>query len=416
MLTDKAVKAAKPALGKTYRKLFDQHGLYLFVKCIGDVKATRSWRYDYRLAGRRETFVIGPYPAVSLAQARADHLEARKLVAAGRSPVVAKRERKTQAALGAANTVKALGDAWYTELAPHKSDSWREGTSGWLKRYVYPKLGTRALSEVTPADVLEVVREIASKHPKTAEGVRLTVARIFTFATRNLRAKSNPAREIAGAIVVPPPKHHKPIPAKEIPAFIEKLDGYPGRLSTKLAAKLLLLTMVRKRELIEATWDEVDFENALWIIRPERMKRRTGHTVPLAPQALNAFRELKVLSCGSEYVFPNLGSLRKPMSASTLNGVFDRLGLDVSPHGLRATASTALNESGLFRADVIERQLSHIERNRIRAAYNQSEYLEDRRAMLEWWGNFIDSPSNLVPFRRQGSSVLGDTCAPQIKR
>ena len=224
---------------------------------------------------------------------------------------------------------------------------------------------------------------------------------MFSFAIRNLRDQANPAREIQGVVLVPPAINHKPIPAKDIPAFIDKLDGYAGRIQTKLAAKLLLLTMVRKRELIEAPWDEIDLDNAVWTIPPERMKRRHAHVVPLSKQALEAFKELQPMSCGSQYVFPNFGNQRKPMSTSTLNAMFDRLKLDVSPHSLRATASTVLNESAKFRPDVIERQLSHIERNRIRAAYNAAEYLDERREMMAWWSDFIDRPANVVQIKKR---------------
>src|SRR6185312_1839533 len=300
MLTDKAIKAAKPQPGMRYRKLADQGGLYLWLTTDG----TRSWRYDYRLAGVRKTFTIGLYPDVSLAEAREHHSDARKLVAQGQCPVLIKRRKRQAAILGAVNTVRALGDAWYAELAPHKSESWREGTRGWLDRYIYPELGDLPAADVQAPDVLALIKRVAAKYPKTAEGLRQTLARIFAFAIRNLRAKSNPARELQGVMMVPPAKHHRPIAAKDIPAFIEKLDGYPGRLQTKLAAKLLLLTMVRKRELIQATWDEVDFDNALWTIPPERMKRRYGHVVPLSRQALDAFRELKPIAFNSKCVFP----------------------------------------------------------------------------------------------------------------
>jgi len=395
MLTDKAVKAAKPAPGNRYRKLADQGGLYLF--CTND--GTRSWRYDYRLAGKRKTFTIGLYPETSLAEAREHHSDARKLVGAGQCPVLIKRRKRQAAILGAENTVRAIAEAWYAELAPHKSESWRVGHRTRLDKYIYPAMGNLPITDIEAADVLALVKGI--KFPKTAEYTRQILARVFSFAIRNLRTKSNPAREIQGVVMVPGAVHHKPIAAKDIPAFIDKIDGYGGRPHTKLAAKLLLLTMVRKRELIEAIWDELDLDNALWTIPAERMKRRFGHVVPLSKQALEAFQELQPMACGSRYVFPNFGNPRKPMSPATLNVMFDQLKLDVSPHSLRATASTVLNESNQFRADVIERQLSHIERNRIRASYNQAEYLDERRAMLQWWADFIDRPANVVALKKR---------------
>jgi integrase len=393
MLTDKAVKAAKPAPGNRYRKLADQGGLYLFCTVDG----TRSWRYDYRLAGKRKTFTIGLYPETSLAQAREHHSTARKQVGVGQCPVLIKRRQRQAAILGAENTVRAIAEAWYAELAPHKSESWRLGTRGRLERHIYPHMGNLPITDIEAADVLALVKGI--QFPKTAEYSRQILARVFSFAIRNLRTKTNPAREVQGAVMVPQPTHYKPIAAKDITAFIEKIDGYAGRVQTKIAAKLLLLTMVRKLELIEATWDEIDLDNALWTIPAGRMKRRHGHMVPLSKQAREAFEELKPMACGSNYVFPNFGDPRKPMSPTTLNCMFDRLKLDVPPHSLRATASTVLNESGLFRPDVIERQLSHIERNRIRASYNQAEYLDERREMLGWWADFIDRPPNVVAIR-----------------
>jgi integrase len=395
MLTDKAVKAAKPKPGNTYRKLADQGGLYLFCNSDG----TRSWRYDYRLAGKRKTFTIGLYPDTSLAEAREHHSDARKLVGAGQCPVLIKRRKRQAAVLGAVNTVKVIAEAWYAELAPHKSESWRTGVRGRLDKYIYPAVGNLPITDVEAADVLALVKGI--KFPKTAEFVRQILARVFSFAIRNLRAKTNPAREIQGAVIVPQAIHHKPIAAKDIPDFIEKLDGYAGRIQTKFAAKLLLQTMVRKRELTEATWDEVDLDSGVWTIPAERMKRRNGHVVPLSRQALKVFKELTPLACGSRYVFPHFGNPRKPMSAATLNSAFERLGLTASPHSLRATASTILNEANLFRPDVIERQLSHIERNQIRASYNQAEYMDERRKMLQWWADFIDRPANVVQMKKR---------------
>jgi integrase len=397
MLTDKAVKAAKPKPGNRYRKLADQGGLYLFLTNDG----TRSWRYDFRLAGKRRTLALGLYPETSLAEAREHHGAARKQVAAGHSPNLIRRRQRQAAILEGENKFKGVAEAWFKEAAPGKSESWREGHRRRLDNYILPAFGHLPTAEVEAADILALVKGVAVKYPKTAEYLRQIITRVFSFAMVNLKAKANPARELRGVVTVPPAVNHKPIPSKELAAFVDKLDGYAGRVQTKLAAKLLLLTMVRKRELIEATWSEIDLDNALWTIPAARMKRRMGHVVPLSKQALEAFRELKPMACGSKYVFPNHGDLRKPMSPSTLNVMFERLKLDVSPHSLRATASTILNEANQFRSDVIERQMSHIERNRVRAAYNQAEYLDERQDMMQWWADFIDRPANVVSLKRR---------------
>ncbi len=254
-------------------------------------------------------------------------------------------------------------------------------------------MGNRRLSEITPADVLDVMRRIEARGAARSAGyVRLLVSQVFQHAIRNLRASYDPAQSLRGALVMPQVKHRAPLLVKDIHAFSEALDSYPGTLQTMLGIKLLLLTFVRKCELIESTWDELDFMRAEWRIPAERMKMRDPHIVPLSRQAARCFQDLKPAACGSRYVLPNYGSLDKPMGANTFNVAFERMGYGgrFTPHGLRVTASTILNEQG-FKPDVIERQLAHTERNRIRAAYNRAEYLDERRTMMQAWADYIDA-------------------------
>ena len=193
-----------------------------------------------------------------------------------------KRRKRQAAILGSDNTVKAIAEAWYAETVPGKSESWRLGHRRRLDKYIVPNLGHLPMASVEAADVLALVKGI--KFPKTAEYVRQILTRIFSFAIVNLKVKTNPARELRGVINVPAAVNHQPIPAKDIAAFIEKIDAYSGRLPTRLAAKLLLLTMLRKRELIEAKWDEFDLRNALWSIPGPRMKRRLATDHEFLPQ------------------------------------------------------------------------------------------------------------------------------------
>ena len=219
------------------------------------------------------------------------------------------------------------------------------------------------------------------------------IAQVFQYAIQNLLAKVNPAREVRGAIVIPPAKKRPPLSEKELPAFLVAIDGYPGRPETKIALRLLALTFTRKLELVEAEWSEIDLDAAEWRIPAERMKAAEQHIVPLAPQAVEAFKQLRPLSGQSEYVFPNLGDPDRPMSGSTINAAFDRIGYGegrFTLHGLRKTASTILNEQG-FRADVIERQLAHTERNKVRAAYNRATRLAERRKMMQAWANYLET-------------------------
>jgi len=400
MLTDIKARQARPK-EKPY-KLTDHGGLYLYIAPTG----AKSWRYDYRLHGRRETLTIGKYPETNLAEARVKHAESRRKVAQGESPAAtkrsAKRDEKFEAA--ATNTFCAVAEEWYHAKAPHRSESWREANRRWLDKEVHPIMGNRRLAEITPADVLDIMRRIEGRGAARSAGyVRLLVSQVFQHAIRNLRASYDPAQSLRGALTMPAVKHHASLLAKDIPAFIEALDAYTGTMQTKLGSKVLLLTFVRKQELVQATWDEVDFMRAEWRIPAERMKMRDPHIVPLSRQALEGFQDLKQVACGSRYVLPNYGSLDKPMGANTFNVAFERMGYGgrFTPHGLRATASTILNERG-FKADVIERQLAHTERNRIRAAYNRAEYLDERRAMMQSWADYIDalcSGGNVVAIR-----------------
>ena len=198
---------------------------------------------------------------------------------------------------------------------------------------------------------------------------------------------------------MPRKKNRAWLKAKELPAFLDAVDAYPGYLTTKLAVKLLMLTFVRKTELIEAKWSEFDLDRAMWIVPADRMKmpteektnRHNGHEVPLSRQALKALEELKPICSGSDYLFPSNNSLDKPMSRSTLNVMFERMGYAgiFTPHGIRATASTILNEKG-FRGDVIERQLAHVERSEVRRTYNHAAYLQERNEMMQAWADYID--------------------------
>jgi integrase len=402
MLTDTKVKQARRK-AKPY-KLADKDGLYLYVSPSG----AKSWRYDYRIGGLRETLTIGQYPDIPLAGeggAREQLEQARRLVAQGKSPARQKKAEKASERFAAANSVKALGEAWYAGLEPLRSKSWRENARRWLDKDIYPAMGSTPIANVTHGDVSTLTRRIAkARGARSAHSARQLLGNVFEYAQAQGLEVVNHARAAAKAVALPEPKGRAPLGQKEIPAFVEAVDAYRGRLPTKLAIKLLLLTFVRKSELLNATWDEIDFQHTEWRIPAERMKMKDPHIVPLSKQAVVALKELSKLASGSRYLLPSIDSLRKPLSDSTLNVAFDRMGYGgrFTPHGLRATASTILNEQG-FRPDVIERQLAHTERNRIRAAYNKAEYLEERRAMMQHWANFIDAlcaGENVIGFRR----------------
>ena len=400
MLTDTKVRTAK-SKSKPY-KLGDRDGLYLFVKPSG----AKSWRYDYRLAGARETLTIGLYPDVTLTHARDELASARRLVARGESPARAKQETRATARIARANTVQAFGKKWYDAKAPHRSESWQSNAKRWLEQDIYPAFGPKPVGDVTADDVERLVRALAEKRgAKSAHYARLVLAQVFKSLPRDLRL-GNPARDVGVVVELPKSKPKgRALSAKEIPAFLEAIDRQPAQPGTKLAARLLMLTFVRKLELIEAPWDEIDLERSEWVISAERMKMDKPHIIPLSRQAVACFERLQELACGSSFVFPNNSDPKRPMSASTLNVLFNRAGWAgrFTPHGARSTASTALNSQG-WSADAIERQLAHTERDLVRAAYNHADFLDERRRMMQAWADYVDglcSGADVTPIRKR---------------
>lgn len=364
----------------------DGDGLYLYV-----TKTTKSWRSDYRIGGRRGTIVHGQYPAMTLSQARERNREAKQLLASGIDPATQKRLEKLAVNASFGDTFEATAKHWYDSKVELRSKPWRAAHSLYLRRDLNPNIGNVPLEQIDARALLNVLEAVRRERGvKTAERVRQTAVQVFDHAMRKLKVQANPARVLQGWADVPPHVSHEPLREHEISEFIERLDADTGSAATKLCILIMLLTFVRKNEIVQARWDEFDLDNAVWTIPAERMKMRDPHAVPLSRQALSALEQLKPLSFGSEFLFPNLGSNLKPMGLSTPNVVFERMGYGgrFTPHGIRATASTWLNNRGV-RADVIERQLAHTERNRVRAAYNRADYWPERVVAMQMWADFV---------------------------
>jgi len=400
MLTDNHVKRAAPR-AKGY-KLSDRDGLYLFVTPTG----AKSWRYDFRDGPRRQTLTLGRYPEIPLKRARELVFEARQRQAEGANPAAEKRRERQSAAHASVSTFKQLAEAWFAAAGAGKSGSWRRNHRAWLEAEVYPVMGARPLKEVIPADVLEVMRRFERRGAlHSAERIRSILSGIFRFGIRNLRCDADPANALLGAIRPPKARHHPAITLAELPAFLAAVDGYSGRPWTKIGMRLLLRTFTRKSELVGARWSEIDLDAAEWRIPAERMKMREPHIVPLSRQAVDEFRALHAIAAGSEFVIPNRSATSRHAGPSLFNDLLRAIGYTgrMSPHGARALASTALNEMG-WRPDVIERQLAHSERDKVRAAYHRAEYLEERRRMMQAWSDVIDEASkrdsNVRPLRQ----------------
>jgi integrase len=395
-LTATACKNAPPETKP--RKLSDGGGLYLEIMPNG----SKYWRMKYRFAGKEKRLALGVYPEVSLAQAREGRDEARKLLAAGQDPSETKKETKRKRVVNAENNLEAVAREWHEhhvhEWAPH----YARDVMNRLETHIFPKLGTRPIADITSVELLSCLKVIEKSGAlDMAQRMMQTCGQVFRYAIITSRTRYNPVQDLRGALKTPIRKHHAHLKADELPEFLAKLEAYDGEPLTKLALQLLILTFVRTTELRGARWEEINFDKAEWRIPASRMKMKDPHIVPLSKQALAVLREIQRHSGNREHVFPNQQRPAQCMSENTMLFALYRMGYHsrTTGHGFRSTASTILNENG-FPPDHIERQLAHCERNKVRAAYNHAQYLPERRKMMQWWADYIDSVAASKPVRK----------------
>lgn len=261
-----------------------------------------------------------------------------------------------------------------------------------LETHIFPKLGSRPVADIKAPELLAVLRTVEKSDAlDLTRRLKQTCGQIFMYAIATGRAERNPVPDIQGALKTPVPKIRAYLKPDELPDYLKKLETYDGDRQTMLALKLLLLTFVRTTELRAAEWKEVDFDKAEWRIPAERMKMKEQHIVPLSHQAVQVLRELQKHSGNRQHVFPNQHKPDTFMSENTMLFALYRMGYRsrATGHGFRSTASTVLNEHG-FASDVVERQLAHGERDKVRAAYNHAQYLPERRKMMQWWADYLD--------------------------
>ncbi|MCK0509837.1 tyrosine-type recombinase/integrase [Aromatoleum buckelii] len=392
MLTDVKLKSLKPA-EKAY-KVADRDAMYVVVAPTGGI----TFRLDYRINGRRETLTLGRYgpEGLSLAEARGKAVEARRLAAEGVSPSAERRRAKRKA-----REAKTFGDAASAWLQGYRmADSTRAMRQSVLERDVLPKFGRRKLEEITDADVRDLCDAVLKRGaPATAVHARDVVNQVYRWVIERGQRVKNPAEIVRPSSIATFLPKDRALSEKEVGIFLLVLEEVSTLPTIRLALRLLLLTLVRKGELLAATWDEVDFMKAVWTIPKERMKARRPHNVYLSQQALDILVALKTCAGGSSYLLPSRYDVDKPISNATLNRVIDvavdraierALPLErFTVHDLRRTASTLLHEAG-FNSDWIEKCLAHEQRG-VRAVYNRAEYADQRRDMLQQWADMVDS-------------------------
>lgn len=384
MLTVKKIESAKPK-EKAY-KLSDTGGLYLYVT----EKGTKSFRLNYRYNGKSKTLTIGQYPYISLAEARDARANAKTLLAKGDDPSLYK--KKSLMMIDADNSFSKIAREWFES----KNASWTTSTKDMIISYfekdIFPMIGDADISTIKASEMLICLKSIENRGAlEIARKMRQRCSEVFQYAIITNRAEINPARELSKAMNTYTPKNYPFLTEVEMREFLRALGGYSGSIIVRKATELLILTALRTKELRTLKWGDIDFQDKTLSIREEVMKKRRKHIVPLSKQALNILEFMKPISSKMEYVFTGRVNPKEPISDGAILGLIKRLGFAnrASGHGFRHQFSTVLNEKG-FNQDWIEKQLNH-ETGSVRAVYNHAQYLEQRRDMMQWYADYIDT-------------------------
>jgi integrase len=385
LLSDAKIRHLRP--GSEPRKVHDGGGLYLHIHPNG----SRYWRLKFRLARKERVFAIGVYPEVSLGDAREKALATRRLIRDGIDPVA---DRRKSRASNSAETFQAIAEEWIESQSNEWSPTYVEAVKSALTANLYPQIGNLPVRSIDVPTMRNALLLMEKRGALAAlRKVRMWASGVFRHAVATGRAEGDPAATLRGTF-----KSHKPrnfaalTKPDEFAELMRRISSYDGSIITRCGLLLMAYTFTRTIELRAAKWSEFDLDKSTWKIPAERMKMGEEHIVPLSRQALAIIEELKSLTSTSEFLFPNEKNSRKPMSENTLLYALYRLGYHKrsTVHGFRSSASTLLNEELDFEADVIERQLAHQERNKVRGAYHRAQYLPKRREMMQAWADFID--------------------------
>ena len=382
---------------KTAGKYPDGAGLYFDYTAA----AGRYWRYRYRFDDKQKMLALGVYPETTLKQAREHHSAALALLSAGTDPSAQRKADKAQQALETERTLRTVCELWLGNKAARWTPDTRAAIEAGFKNNIYPALGHKPIAYIKPSELRQAIQVIEKRGAgELAARVLQRIKAVYSYAISHDLIESNPMIDLKGADILPArrEKHRAALPAKDLPAFMAQLAAYEGDPATANALRLLMLTATRPSETRCATWAEFDLDAKLWTIPAERMKMRVAHTVPLSLQALAVLDTMRPLCGSSGLVFASPYYPSKPLSENTFNSAIARMGYknEATAHGFRALFSTVANEAG-WAGDVIERQLAHIEGNKVRAAYHRSTYMRDRTRLMNWWAEYLDAAARGLP-------------------
>ncbi|SEM78521.1 Integrase [Syntrophus gentianae] len=400
-LSEITLRTAKPK-EKEY-KLFDGGGLFLLVTPSGG----KLWHFKYRFDSKERKLTFGPYPEISLSEARQRREEARQQIVHGIDPGAVKKAQK-QANTEEKETFEIIAREWHTKF----SHTWTPGHStkilNAITRDLFPWIGTRPIKELKAPELLTTLRRIESRGTlETAHRVRGLMGQIFRYAVATGRAERDPAADLRGALPQPNEKHHAAIiDPKEVTSLLRAIDGYTGHFVVKCALRIAPLVFVRPGELRHAEWAEINLDAATWNIPGHKMKMKEPHLVPLPRQAIEILKDLHPLTGSGRYVFPSARSFARPMSENAILAALRRMGYskdEMTGHGFRAMARTILDEVLQIRPDFIEHQLAHAVKDPNGRAYNRTAHLAERKKMMQTWADYLDglkAGAKIIPFKK----------------
>ncbi|TIX83670.1 MAG: DUF4102 domain-containing protein [Mesorhizobium sp.] len=385
-LTDTLIRSLKPA--QTPTKHSDGGGLHVLVSAQG----SKLWRLAYRCDGKQKTLALGAYPAVSLAEARQKRDGAKKLLASGVDPARQAKTDKLHRLASSASTFDAVADEFLAKMARESRADATLTKKRWLIGIARADLGSRPIAEISAAEILVPLRQVEGQgNYETARRLRATIGQVFRYAIATSRASNDPTFGLKGALTTPIVTHRAAFTDRTgFGGLLRAIWGYKGAPATRAALQLMALLYPRPGELRQAEWSEFDLDKNVWTIPAARTKMRREHRKSLPAQAVEILRELSALTGHGRLAFPSVQSTLRPLSENTLNAALRRLGFtkgEVTAHGFRASASTLLNESGLWSADAIEAELAHVGADEVRRAYHRALYWDDRVKMAAWWAD-----------------------------
>ncbi|WP_305814280.1 integrase domain-containing protein [Photobacterium leiognathi] len=387
-LTSTQVDKAKPK-DKEY-VLNDGQGLRLRILPNGK----KTWLFNYKnlITGKRTNLKIGDYPSVKLADARAKRELYLEYLSQGKDPQVVLKQEATQYVAESANTFKSIASKWIEVKASSVTDDYAQDAWRSLELHLFPLLGNTPIHALTPQDIIHALKPIEAKGKfETIRRLCQRTNEIMVYAVNTGVIPTNQLANIKSAFQAPKKKHMATLPPERLGELVQRIYNASITLTTRNLLLWQLHTMTRPTEAAGARWEEIDFENNVWIIPASRMKKNLEHRIPLTEQSLAVLERMKAISGHCIYIFPSDRDRTKHTNSQTANMALKRMGYGgvLVAHGLRALASTTLNEKG-FASDLIESALAHLDKNEVRRAYNRTDYLTRRREMMTWWSNHIN--------------------------